>query len=582
METRPGFSFRRFKEKRLNFLLANFAGLISLLFLFKIYLAAVFPVIGDEAYYFYWGLHPAGGYYDLSPMIGWWESLFTSVSLNPLWLRLPNLLTTALVAFGMQEWLASVIDKKRARLIAFLYWIAPIHFLGVLIAPDVPLLLFTFFACFLFDRALLSSQRFVLNSADGVMGADGASQFDSNLNLKKHKSDLKPQYFKFLGMLFFAGILWGAAFASKYFAVFLIFPVLIFFVLQSKSRRRFSRYQYFLGLGALVAGAFPFLFQHLWWNSQNCWANFVFNFLTRQKIVDGPLYETLGLYFVYLVILATPFLLKDAFTARLPKHTQFKSEVLPALEVVSVLHAGEVRLRQFLFLLWFVPILTFGFTALNQKGQGLHWYLSYTPFFFMWVGLALTEAALLDRIKKMLVLTGILAISVTLFLQNPEPVLKFLLKGRHEQDLKVVLAQKPFQAMIEPWLKQVNLVVADNYSLASVFTVQFGKQAPEVYVWGEGSRFGRVFDWTSHFDRYRNQNVLMIARGVWPAHRWDRYFSEVKSEWVEIEGVKYWLSVGYGFRDRLYRDEVLLPAYQKNYYGFFPQFLPQKCSFLKE
>ncbi len=521
-----------------EFKLPRYFFVFALLFIIlKVYFAWMFPVIGDEAYYFYWGTHPAGGYYDLSPMIGWWESFFTRVSYHPFWLRLPNLLTTGLVAFGIYEWLATVIQKRRALLIALLYWFAPVHFLGVLISPDVPLLLFSFFSCFLFYRTMNSLSE----------GAGSSSRF-------------------YLGLVF-SGALWGAAFSSKYFAVFLIPAILIWFFYKT-ARWRFS--QKWFALLMVSTGAFPFVFQHIWWNSQNCYANFIFNFVTRQKVDDGPLLQTFGFFLIYLVVLATPFLMSDSFRSIHIKLNEGFEKI-----------AEAAALQRFLFLMWSVPILIFGLTALGRKGQGLHWYLSYAPFFFMWVGLKLSDQRLIKRLQSMMVMTGTLAIMVLLILQFPDKTIRFILNGRHDQDVKIVFNGSDFVEKVAPFINVADLIVADNYSLASEYSLLFGPGAPEVYVWGEGARFGRVFDWTAHFEKYRDRTLLLIARGELPADQWNRYFREVKSQWIEFKGARYWISIGFGFRDRLYHDEVLQKAYEKYYNGFLPEYLPQTCPLLK-
>ena len=44
--------------------------LVALTLAFRAWLAAVFPITGDEAYFTVWGLLPAPGYYDHPPMVG--------------------------------------------------------------------------------------------------------------------------------------------------------------------------------------------------------------------------------------------------------------------------------------------------------------------------------------------------------------------------------------------------------------------------------------------------------------------------------------------------------------------------------
>src|ERR1035437_2346692 len=107
--------------------------LILFLVGFRLYLQASFPVIGDEAYYFYWGHHFAGGYYDLPPMIGWWERFFTFFSDESFWLRIPNLLVLLMVTLGMRDWLSASTTQVKATTTSLLYVFSPVPFLAVLI-----------------------------------------------------------------------------------------------------------------------------------------------------------------------------------------------------------------------------------------------------------------------------------------------------------------------------------------------------------------------------------------------------------------------------------------------------------------
>ena len=237
----------------------------ALLALIKISLAAVFPVFGDEAYYIFWGSHPAGGYYDLPPMVGWWLALLTQFSLNPLWLRIFNLLTAFLVALGLYEITLPLLGKSRAPMASLLFLFLPLPFLTVISFPDVPLLLFGFLSSLLFFKGVQNSKL------------------------------------RFSPEVFLSGSLWGAAFLSKYFAVFLLPAFVIWFALVQGRRMR----DVFL----FALGATPFVFQHLWWNRNHCWANFVFNLITRQKVYEGSVYQTFGFFLVYLVLVGGPILL---------------------------------------------------------------------------------------------------------------------------------------------------------------------------------------------------------------------------------------------------------------------------------
>jgi len=492
---------------------------VALILVFiRLILMAFFPVAGDEAYYFYWGRHPAGGYYDLSPMIGWWEALFTRFFSNSFWLRLPNLFAVGAVTFGMAEWLEPIVGSDRARRIAALFFFSPLPFLAVLISPDVPLLFFSFFAVLLFYQQRPWS-------------------------------------------VFFSGALWGAAFLSKYFALFLLPPMAIWLLFQNKKTLR-SR----VGLAlAFAAGAVPFGVQHLYWNAHHCWANVVFNLVTRQQAHDGPLSGILAAYVAYLLILATPFFwtglrFRDAVDLRW------------GLERASELH----RLRRYLFGMWFVPILLFGITALMGKGQGLHWYLSYVPFFFAWAGLGLNLDELRSRLRGMFVLTGALALIAGAVSLKPRALLAGYFSKHFTYDFNAVTLGPEQIEQLMPKLSQASAVFTDGYTQASVLDfalrkaeAQTGVALPPVNVWGEGSRFGRTFDWTVNWPALEGKHVLLVTRGMPDANRWKKYFSEWTTE-VESLGLgklksPYFVTIGNDFQAAAYRHDVVKPAI-RNFY----------------
>ena len=77
----------------------------------KLWLAAVIPFTGDEAYFYVWGMYPDwGGYYDHPPMAGWWLWALQKVSTSTLWLRMPAILLCAAIAWGMMDALRRLPD----------------------------------------------------------------------------------------------------------------------------------------------------------------------------------------------------------------------------------------------------------------------------------------------------------------------------------------------------------------------------------------------------------------------------------------------------------------------------------------
>jgi len=66
------------------------AGLSLLL---RAWIAATFPVTGDEAFFYWWGVYPDWGYYDHPPMVGWLIALMLNVLGDTTWsIRVPAVL----------------------------------------------------------------------------------------------------------------------------------------------------------------------------------------------------------------------------------------------------------------------------------------------------------------------------------------------------------------------------------------------------------------------------------------------------------------------------------------------------------
>ncbi len=491
----------------------------------KLFLMATLPVIGDEAYYFYWAMHPAGGYYDLPPMVGWWLIPFVKVSLHPFWLRIPNLLIMLLVSFGIFESLCAVMEKKRAGKIASLFLFLPFPFLSIFMFPDVPLLFFSFFSALLFFRALQQKGR-----------------------------DSWPSFL-------FSGALWGAALLSKYFAILLI-PAFGLFLLW-KHRKAWT------GLFIFAIGALPFAFQHFYWNSQHCWANFVFNLITRQQAQDGAVVQTAGYYALYLIILSTPFLW-GAFQSRLRINLKQEWKMLD----------GMTDAQDFFFVLWIFPVVAFGVSALLGKGQGLHWLLFVLPFFTVWAGCRLGDSELKRALGGLMAFTGGLALVAVLTLQYPAKLLGPFFENRFRFEYNLATAPEKF---VESALSDVaasSFVFTEGYTFSSILNYEFqrfgrthGLALPEVSVWGSGSRFGRVFDWTTDFKALEGKRIIIITPG-WFAQTWASYFTSFRTETRSFQGQTFHVSTGEGFR----AQDYLRMEFKKPVETYYPKFLPGVCS----
>jgi 4-amino-4-deoxy-L-arabinose transferase-like glycosyltransferase len=305
------------------------AGLLAL-FIFRFWFAAVLPMTGDEAYFVLWGEHPAGGYYDHPPMVGWWLTALLAISRAEWVLRLPAVLLPLILAAGAW-WLVRPHGAERARFAAFLVLLAPVDVWNVLITTDTPVILFT----------MLSALAYV------------AAQRRASL-------------------LWYAaaGALLGLAFLGKYFAALLGIAYLAHVLFIRRDAGRWS------GFAVLLAASLPAPIYNLWWNSSHCWVNVLFNFMNRHANAGLSWQNPLS-YVVSLVYLATPWLLIALWRHRrtLRQTTQDSIEANTAVWLTLI------------------PFGLFAVMSLTRS-IGLHWPASFIPFLFVLAAIALPQAAL--------------------------------------------------------------------------------------------------------------------------------------------------------------------------------------------
>ena len=121
------------------------AGVLALV-LFRLWFSAALPMTGDEAYFVLWGEHPAGGYYDHPPMVGWWLAGLLAISRAEWVLRLPALLLPLALAWASWH-LVRPHGTARASGAVLLVLLQPANVWNVLITTDIPVILFSLLRC---------------------------------------------------------------------------------------------------------------------------------------------------------------------------------------------------------------------------------------------------------------------------------------------------------------------------------------------------------------------------------------------------------------------------------------------------
>jgi 4-amino-4-deoxy-L-arabinose transferase-like glycosyltransferase len=300
------------------------AGLGSLLL--RLYIANTFPITGDEAFFYWWGVYPEGGYYDHPPRVGWLIAAMRWALGDSMGsIRLP----VVLLPLGMGAalwWALAGVDKQRAAWAVLFFWLAPLNWLNTLITTDTPLIFWS-----------------VLSAA----------------TLMRAEQRERPAY----GLYALSGVFIGCAFLSKYFAVVLGLTYCGYFLIYRRDR--------LAGFALLVACSLPFALINIGYNASHGWPNIMFNLYNRN---EGAVFEWRKplMYVGMMAYLITP-----AALWLVVRHRQ-----------AMVRMGSAASTHRLLACLVVVPLLFFALLS-GKKVIGLHWVLSFYPFGFALLAFAL-------------------------------------------------------------------------------------------------------------------------------------------------------------------------------------------------
>ena len=501
--------------------------LVALILAFKLWLAAVFPFTGDEAYFALWGAEPDLGFYDHPPMIGWLLALLLRLSWSEWVLRLPVVLLPLAVAAGIHAALVRH-DADKALLAVAAYLLLPINVWNVFITTDTPLILFSFFSALAFWQAVLRRS---------------------------------------LALYALAGALLGLAFLSKYFAVLLAVVYLAYVACSPRAQRNWA------GLALTAACALPFAGVNLWWNYEHCWANLMFNFYNRHGDA-GLSWSTPLLFGVTLLYVLSPVAL-----AQLARSRGWAAGVW-----------RDASSRFFVV----ACALPFGlFAALSSvKLIGLHWLLSFVPFFFIAAALIQSRA----QLRGSVVFLGLFSLVhvAVIVAAGAFPLEKW--KGLRQYDGIV------FHFRIADVLHELDAyrgefeLAADGYSPA-VTASYYGRRMAQaalrsgaaatqaadwrksyVFVFGAASSHARHDDILTDFRWLEGRNILVLRKNVPDDRDYRPYFRSVEYRSFALSGASFHLVLGRGFDYAAYREGVLAPV--RDRYYRIPSYLPQgRCYF---
>lgn len=477
------------------------------LLLFRLCFSAVLPMTGDEAYFVLWGEHPAGGYYDHPPMVGWWLSGLLAIARAEWVLRLPAVLLPLILAAGAW-WLVRPHGAERARAAALLVLLAPVDVWNVLITTDTPVILFT----------MLSALAYV------------AAQRRASL-----------LYYAL------AGALLGLAFLGKYFAALLGIAYLVHALFIRRDAGRLA------GFGVLLAAALPAPIYNLWWNSEHCWVNILFNFINRHGDA-GLSWQNPLLYAVSLTYLATPWLLIALWRQR--------SAVRQAMH--GSLEANTA---------WWLAAIPCGlFAAMSlTRSVGLHWLVSFMPFLAVLAAIALPQTVLARLIKWSAVFAALHVLVIALVVALPLDTWK---KSGEYDGIVLAVRADELLAQLQPYAADYSFAM-DSYSSAA--TLAYHAQRP-VAVFGRGSFHARQDDFLTDWRGQDGRNVLILRKSRPRPDDYAPFFEQVDLREFDLYGARYYLVLGQRFNYAVYHERVLRRI-RERYYRI-PAWLPQRgCEF---
>lgn len=309
--------------------------IVGIVLFCKLFILALVPLTGDEAYFIKWATHLSSGYYDHPPMVGWLIWLMSFVNDSIIFFRLFSFMAAITVAFSIYKIAQLYIDENKAYLLFLLFLVSPVDILMSLFTNDIPLVLF----------GTLGTQFFVYS-------------------LKKEQT---------IRYALLAGLFLGAAFLSKYFSLFLFFSLFVFAISVYKTK----------AIKTLLI-AMPIVLlaiaQNIYFNYNCCWNNIMFNFFARTESHYN--FETFSNFVLNLVYVVTPWAFWFLYKSR---KNFVKSELLILVSLilgVMFVVFFMVSLKNLMGIHWFIlfiPYIFLLFAFLDDKY--LHKLFKYNAIF---------------------------------------------------------------------------------------------------------------------------------------------------------------------------------------------------------
>ena len=250
--------------------------MVAALTVLRLLLCGIIELLPEETYYWTYAQHPALGYFDHPAMVAWiiraGTALFGDTALG---VRLVTFIfwagSAGLLFLNGRMW----FGRRTALTATLLFTLLPVYVgIGLIVTPDAPLVFFWLATLYMMSKALYTGRG---------------------------------------GYWLLAGVTFGGALLSKYYALLLAPSLLWFLLLSPKYRHWLRRPEPWLALPIALVVFSPTII----WNSHHQWASFLF----QSTRTAGPSKNTLrnvSLFWLVQLALLTPpvFVLFAAAAAR--------------------------------------------------------------------------------------------------------------------------------------------------------------------------------------------------------------------------------------------------------------------------
>ena len=468
---------------------------LYVIFFFKILILSFLPLTGDEAYFIKWGQNLSMGYYDHPPMVGWLIYLMSFVNESYIFFRLFAVVTTFVAAFVIYKIaLLYKVHNAKAFLVALIFLASPIDLLLALMTNDIALLFFSSLGTL-----------FLLYSLE------------------------KKEWFKYSLL---AGIFLGAAFLSKYFAVFLMLSLVVFSFYMYKAKATKN----VLLVTAIVS---LFIAQNLYFNYNSCWNNIMFNFFARTSENSYNIKTVLG-YLALIIYVVSPWGLYFLYKA-----TYEKTRLLKLL--VSILSLGF-----FIFLV----------VSLKNK-IGLHWFLLFTPYIFLLFSF-LHDKYLEKLFKYNAIFTFVHVAILIIVLLLPKSMLE-----SHKRYSGILMYTQPQKICDELDKLSDEQIFTFSYSTASVLSHHCQKELTVLF---STSKYGRMDDKLLDVRTLTNKDITLFNKKPIVEKQLEQVCKSYTIEKKEIEKATFYTATCKEFNYAMYKKEYL-DIQRKKFYDI-PSWLP--------